>query len=298
MKRALVVGGEGQVGWEMQRVLHPFMQLVVPSPGELDLAQPRAAGQAVRALAPDVILNCAAYTAVDRAEQEAALAQAINADAVHEMGRAAAALGVPIVHFSTDYVFPGDGRAPYREDDPVGPLSAYGRTKLAGELALAASGAAYWTFRTSWVYAARGRNFVKAIVARAQEAGSLRVVSDQRGSPTWARTLAEVIGGLLVVPLRGGRPLAEAVGATAGVYHLTSRGETSWYEFACFVVDQLAPRLNRPVTVTPIATHEFQTVAVRPAYSVLDTTRLRDTFGVALPHWQDAAHLCLADLPV
>ncbi len=294
--RALITGARGQVGWEVARALHPFFELVTPDRDELDLDQPGEVGAVVARFAPDLIVNCAAYTAVDRAEQDQDAARRVNADSVAELARAARILGAPLVHFSTDYVFPGNASSPYRESDATGPLSAYGRTKLAGELALAESGAAYWVFRTSWVYAARGRNFVKAILARARDAGQLRVVDDQKGSPTWARTLAEVVGAI-VVPHAGSRAdLTRHAHHTGGIYHLTSRGEATWYEFACFVIERLQASIGRPVEVTPVSTAEFPTAAKRPSYSVLDTAKLRNAFGIALPHWKAAASLCLEEI--
>jgi dTDP-4-dehydrorhamnose reductase len=259
----------------------------------MDLDRPETLAAVVAAASPDLIVNCAAYTAVDRAERDEAGARRVNSDAVAEIGRAARRLGAPVVHFSTDYVFPGDAAVPYRESDPTGPLSVYGRTKLLGERALAGSNAAHWIFRTSWVYAARGRNFVNAIVVRARDTGQLRIVDDQHGSPTWARTLAEVVGAV-VAPHAGSRAtLARQAEATGGVYHLTSRGETTWYGFARFVLERLQHGLGRPVEITPVTTAEFATAARRPSYSVLDTAKLRSTFGIALPSWQSAAALFL-----
>lgn len=296
MTRVLITGARGQVGWEVARVLHPFFELVMPDRHELDLDRPGDVGAVVARFAPDLIVNCAAYTAVDRAEQEQDAARRINADSVAEMARVARDLGAPVVHFSTDYVFPGNASSPYCESDEIGPLSVYGHTKRMGEVALADSGAAYWLFRTSWVYAARGRNFVKAIAARAKDTGQLRVVDDQRGSPTWARTLAEVVGAI-VGPRAGSRAkLVRHAGDTGGIYHLTSRGETTWYDFACFVTERLQPSLGRPVELTPIRTAAFPTAASRPAYSVLDTAKFQAKFGIALPHWKAAASLCLEEI--
>lgn len=293
MTRVMVTGANGQVGWEVVRVLHPFVQVVAVDRQTLDLGRPECVEGVVASIGPDLIINCAAYTAVDRAEQEPALAQRINADSVHELGEAARRSATPIVHLSTDYVFAGDASVPYTETDDTAPLSVYGKSKLAGERALGASGAQHWIFRTSWVFAARGRNFVKAILARAAESGALRVVDDQRGSPTWARTIAEVIGALIIPHATDRHSLAQRVGETAGTYHLTSSGDTTWYEFARFVIDRLG---GAGVTLTAIRTADYPTAAQRPVYAVLDTSKLRSVFAIDLPAWTIAATLCLADM--
>jgi dTDP-4-dehydrorhamnose reductase len=293
--KVLVIGHLGQVGWEVHRCLHLASDVVGVDRAEIDLADPKAVGTLVREISPSLIVNCAAYTAVDRAETEAALAQAINADSVAAIGAAAKAIDAGVIHFSTDYVFPGDASRPYKEDDPVGPLSVYGKTKLAGELALESSGCRYWTFRTSWVYSSRGRNFVHAIIQRAKEHGSLRVVDDQHGAPTWARSLAMAVATLTLSRLQGGDNLRQLMDETKGLYHLTADGVTTWYGFAAFMMGRLQPSLGRPISVLPIKTREFQTAAIRPASSALSNERFANAFSFRLPHWEIGASLCAAE---
>jgi len=294
--RVLVTGVGGQLGWELVRSLHAFADVIPASRNLLDLARPDTINGVVRELRPDLIINAAAHTAVDRAETERELAFRINADAVGELGRVAHAIGVPVIHFSTDYVFNGHAERPWRESDATGPLSVYGASKLAGEQALAASGATHWIFRTSWVYSARGRNFVKAILARAATQNELRVVADQRGTPTWARSLADIVTSLLQPGLRDAHALARRIDETAGLYHLTSAGETTWHGFAEFIAAALARRSVRVVPVQPVGTADFPTAATRPAYSVLDCGRFRASFDLDLPDWRVGAALCLDEL--
>jgi dTDP-4-dehydrorhamnose reductase len=275
----------GQLGWELQRALAPLGELVaLDRAGEDglsgDLAKPVALADTVRALAPDVIVNAAAHTAVDRAESEPALARAINTEAVAALAAGAARLGAWLVHYSTDYVFDGSGTRPWREDDPTGPLSVYGETKLAGEEAIRASGCAHLIFRTSWVYAARGGNFAKTMLRLAAERDRLTVIADQHGAPTGAELIADISAHALRA--------ARANPALAGTYHLAAAGETSWHGYAGFVIDE-ACRLGRTLQVREIAaipTADYPTPAARPLNSRLDTIRLRTAFDLVLPDWR------------
>ena len=285
----LVIGARGQVGWELLRTLAPLGRVVSADRhgGDLvlDLADP---GGIVERLAPvkaDMIVNAAAYTAVDKAETELDEARAVNADALAELGRLAVADGVPVLHYSTDFVFDGNSRTPYREDDATGPLNVYGETKLAGELALAASGANYLVFRTAWVYGARGPNFMLTMRRLAGEREELRVVDDQVGSPTWSRLLAEATGQIAGRLLSGVVDVAEV----SGTYHLTAAGSTSWYGFARAILDAGDAQCH----LTPIPSSDYPTPARRPAYSVLDNAKLQQRFGIRLPHWQDSLKQCM-----
>lgn len=292
--KILLLGAMGQVGWEAQRAFAPLGEVVAlgrQGEGELcgDLEQPAALAATVRALQPGLIVNAAAYTAVDRAESEPERAQRINADAVSALADAAAAVGALLLHYSTDYVFDGSGSAPWSEDDATAPLSVYGRSKLAGEEAIRASGCRHLILRTSWVYAARGGNFARTMLRLAAERERLSVVADQLGAPT----SAELIADLSAHAARAA--LAEA--ALDGTYHLAASGETSWHGYACFVIAE-ARRLGAQLRVEhidAIATRDYPTPAARPLNSRLDTRRLRARFKLHLPPWQHGVTRMLAE---
>lgn len=304
MKRILLLGANGQVGFELARVLPPLGALVcatrsgqagVAACEAVDLAEAGSLAGLLERVQPQVIVNAAAYTAVDRAEDEPQLAGRINAEAVGEIGAWAVAHDAAVLHYSTDYVFAGHGQRPWRESDATDPLGVYGASKLAGEQALAASGCRHLIVRTAWVYAARGHNFLLTMLRLARQRERLTVVSDQIGSPTPAPLIAAASAALLARwPGQGqAGPRREA-----GTYHLVSAGECSWHAFADAIVERAhaAGLIPRRVPVDPIASDAFPTRAARPAWSVLDTTRLRDTFGVALPPWQQGLDLVLTDL--
>ncbi len=238
-------------------------------------------------MAPDLIVNPAAYTAVDRAEDERALAFLINAEAPGAIARWAARRGVPLVHFSTDYVFDGSGARPWREDDPTAPLSAYGASKLAGEDAIRATSGPHLIVRTSWVYAARGTNFLRTIARLARERGELRIVADQVGAPSSARLIANAVAAVVAAP---GAPLADRFAAAAGRVNVAASGETSWHGFAVAIVEGLQARgISLAVErVVPIATADYPTEAQRPGNSRLDLARLKSIFGVTTPQWGEA----------
>lgn len=287
----LLTGRNGQLGWELQRTLLPVGRVVAVGHAELDLADAAAAGRTLDAVRPDIIVNAAAYTAVDKAESEPDLAHAVNAAAPALLAQWAARNGALLIHYSTDYVFDGAKSAPYVETDPTNPLGAYGRSKRAGEEAVLNSGGDHLIFRTSWVYAARGANFLRTILRLAAEREELRVVNDQIGAPTWARLIAEATALALRQALaerRHGR-------FKSGLFHLAAAGETSWHGFASAIV---AGRGGlRVKTVTPIATADYPLPAARPANSRLDTGAFRARFGLALPDWRDCLKLCLEELP-
>jgi len=281
--RILVTGANGQLGFELARSLGALGEVVAADRETLDLARPDAIVAVVRAARPQLIVNAAAYTAVDRAETERDLAFAINGRAPGILAEEARRLGAVLIHYSTDYVFDGAGSIPYREDAPTAPLNAYGESKLAGERAVAAAGGQALVFRTSWVYGLRGSNFLLTIRRLAAERDELRIVADQVGVPNWCRVLAEAT---VRVAGSGTAALADR----AGLYHLSSTGATSWYEFARAIVGD-APRPR----VVPITSADYPTPARRPAYGVLDTTRFERAFGFALPSWRDALARCLAE---
>jgi dTDP-4-dehydrorhamnose reductase len=281
--RILLTGAQGQVGFELARLLAPQGEVTATDRTLLDLASADAIVAAMRAHKPDLVVNAGAYTAVDLAEREREAAFAVNARAPQVFAEEAKRIGALLVHFSTDYVFDGTATAPYDEAAPTAPLNVYGQSKLAGEQAIAASGAAALILRTSWVYGLHGKNFLRTIQRLAAERDELRIVADQTGTPNWARALAE---GTTRVVARGLADLRER----AGLYHLSSTGATTWHGFASAIVGDVA----RP-RVVPIATADYPTPARRPAYGVLATARFERTFGFALPSWQDALAACLAE---
>lgn len=287
----LLTGKNGQVGWELQRALLPLGRVDAFGHRELDLADAGVVRRKLDEVRPDIIVNAAAYTAVDKAESETDLAQAVNAAAPALLAQEAAQRGALLIHYSTDYVYDGAKAVPYVETDPTAPLGAYGRSKLAGEAGVRASGCHHLIFRTSWVYAARGANFLRTILRLAAEREELRIVADQIGAPTWARLIAEATAHALRQAMqerRGGN-------FESGVFHLAAAGETSWHGFASAIV---AGRSGlRVKTVTPIATADYPTPAKRPANSRLDTGAFRARFGLALPDWRDCLPLCLEELP-
>lgn len=285
--KILLLGKNGQVGWELQRALAPLGTLVAcdfdtPAPLTADFSQPESLAALVAAVQPDVIVNAAAHTAVDKAESEPDLAQALNATAPAVLAREAAARGAWLVHYSTDYVFDGSGSSPRTEDAPTGPLSVYGRTKLAGEQAIATSGCKHLIFRTSWVYAARGGNFAKTMLKLAAERDALNVIADQWGAPTSAELLADVTAHALRQAMA--RP------ELGGLYHCVAGGETTWHAYAQLVIEH-ARAAGVPIKVAadavrPIPTTAYPTPATRPLNSRLDTSRLQTAFGLQLPDWQ------------
>jgi dTDP-4-dehydrorhamnose reductase len=291
--RLLVLGGAGQLGHELCRALAPLGEVVAPPREAFDLGHPDTLAALVDAARPALIVNAAAYTAVDRAESETELAMTVNARAVAALAESAARYRIPLVHYSTDYVFDGRASAPYSEQAPTAPLNAYGHSKLAGEQALLASDAPYLLLRTSWVYAARGQNFLRTVLRLAREHPSLRIVDDQHGAPTWACTLADVTA---LVVYRLGFDAAAWL-PHRGVYHVTNAGETTWCGFARAILARAADWPDiRAREVVAIATEDYPTPAARPRYSVLDSGKLRDTFNLAPEPWESALERCMAAL--
>ncbi|MDP1683944.1 dTDP-4-dehydrorhamnose reductase [Hydrogenophaga sp.] len=297
--KVLLLGKNGQVGWELQRSLAPLGELVsldrhstLADGGCGDLNDLGGLRETVARLRPDVIVNAAAHTAVDKAESEPAVARALNAAAPGVLAEAAHAVGALLVHYSTDYVFDGSGTAPWSEDAITGPLSVYGQTKLEGERLIAAAGSRHLIFRTSWVYAARGGNFAKTMLRLAQERDRLTVIDDQFGAPTGAELLADVTAHAIRQTLRND--------ADCGTYHLAAAGETTWNGYARFVLETaraLKPDLaTKAQEVAPVPTSAFPTAARRPLNSRLDTKRLRHTFGLTMPDWQRGVQRMLAEI--
>ena len=295
--RILLLGKNGQVGWELQRALAPLGELVAldfdsPAPQRADFTNPEELAATVRAIAPQAIVNAAAHTAVDQAESEPELARTINAVAPALLAREAAALGAWLVHYGTDYVFDGSGSAPRSEDAPTAPLSVYGRTKLEGEEAIRASGCTHLILRTSWVYAARGGNFARTMLRLAAERDELAVIADQVGAPTGADLLADVTAHALRAAI--------ANPALAGTYHAVAAGETSWHGYARHVIE-FARAAGQPIRVAaqrvaPIPTSAYPTPARRPLNSRLDTRKLRQAFGLALPDWRAGVERMLREV--
>ncbi len=280
-RRILVTGAAGQIGWELARVLPAHGETVALDRTRLDLASPDALAGQVRDLRPDLIVNAAAYTAVDRAETEPELAHAVNAVAPGILAVEARRLGAVFVHYSTDYVFDGSATEPYTETSPTRPLGVYGATKLAGERAIAEAGGAWIVLRTSWVYGLRGGNFLRTIRRLAAERDELRVVDDQVGTPNWCRLLAEATASIV-------DRTPEELAAGSGIYHLTCSGRTTWYGFARAILGS-----SGAARLTPITTEQYPTPARRPLFSVLSGQRLAATFGVHLPDWQEGLRRCL-----
>ena len=285
--RILISGQHGQVSSELQKRLAVLGELVVPGRDQLDLAQPEQIRQQVRRVRPDLIINAAAYTAVDKAESEKAAAFSVNAEAPGILAEEAAALGIPLIHYSTDYVFDGSKTAPYNEADEPHPLGVYGKSKLAGEQAITAVKGKHLILRTSWVYSTHGRNFLLTMQRLLQEKPELRIVADQIGAPTWAGTIANSTLALIE------RWQAGETGAW-GTYHLTAQGQTSWFGFAQAIGEALREQGKPCANLLPITTSDYPTPASRPLNSRLDCSRLQREWGVSQPDWQTALRECLA----
>jgi len=294
--KILLLGKNGQVGWELQRSLAPLGEVIALDRHSTDfcgdLSQPERLIETVAVCRPDLIVNAAAHTAVDKAESEPELVRRINAEAPAALAQAAVHTGAWLVHYSTDYVFDGSGEQPWHEGDTTGPLGVYGQTKLEGEQAIAASGCQHLIFRTSWVYAARGGNFAKTMLRLAQERERLTVIDDQWGAPTGADLIADVTAHAVRQAHRGA--------AASGLYHLVAGGETSWHGYASHVIAQaqkLRPELNWAVKdIAPVPTTAFPTPARRPLNSRLNTRKLQSQFALTLPHWQQGVDRLLSEI--
>lgn len=300
--KILLLGKNGQVGWELQRALAPLGEVIALDRAggapdlrddlcvDLcgDLSDLEGLARTVRSVAPDVIVNAAAWTAVDKAETEPDMAHRINAEAPAVLAREGAALGAWLVHYSTDYVFDGSGNTPWAETDAVAPLNVYGQTKLEGEQAIVASGCKYLIFRTSWVYAARGANFAKTMLRLARERDVLNVIDDQTGTPTGADLLADITA----------HAIRAATPAVSGIYHLAPQGEVTWWGYASFVIEQARAmgETLQVATIAPIPSLAYPVPAKRPHNSRLSTRKLQAVFGLHLPPWQDGVRRMLTEM--
>ena len=298
----LLTGATGQVGGELLNTLSSLGEVIAPPRSTLDLADIQSIRNTIRTLRPRWIVNPAAYTAVDKAESEPELACAINRDAVRAIGEEAHTIGAGVIHFSTDYVFDGTGTTPYIETDPTNPVSVYGASKLAGEQALAQSAAAHLIFRTSWVYGARGKNFLLTILklARAREHEHLRIVGDQHGAPTWSRDLAQMTAHVISQAETDtkGQDLTAALADSSGIYHASGAGETTWHGFAAEAVRRLREREpnTRFAEIEAITTAEYPTPAKRPANSRMNCAKLEQRFNWRMPDWRESLGKVLAEL--
>lgn len=288
--RILITGGDGQLGWELAHTFAAVGEVHALDRAALDLSSPDAIRASCREIKPSLILNAAAYTAVDKAECEPELAMRINGEAPGVLAEEANRLSAPLIHYSTDYVFDGTAHTPYREDDATGPQSVYGRTKLAGEQAVSTTAKRYLVLRTSWLYSNRRHNFLLTMLRLAREREELRVVADQVGSPTWVRPVSEMTAKCVATN-------ATAVGLAidSGVYHLTAAGQTSWHGFASAILDSTADEARRATRVVAITTAEFPTPAKRPVYSVLDLTKIQSALGIEVPDWRAQLAACVAE---
>ena len=302
--RLLITGANGQVGWHLQRSLAPLGEVTALTRDQLDLADLDAVRRAVRGFAPDILVNAAAYTAVDKAESEPDLARTVNALAPAAMAEELARNGGLLLHFSTDYVFDGSKTSPYEERDATGPLNVYGRTKLEGEQLIVASECPHIILRTSWIYDVRGRNFLRTVLRLAREKDKLHMVSDQFGAPTWARTIAEATAIALARALERN---SETGSWQSGLFHLTAAGQTSWAGFAQAILEDYESLLSWPADtgefggllkathVVPITSDQFKADARRPHYSVLSNAQVQATFGIMMPDWRAQLRLAMQD---
>jgi len=276
----MLIGKNGQVGWELQRTLETLGQVVALDRYQLDLSDPDQIRERVREIKPSLIVNAAAYTAVDQAETESEIAMSINGVAPGILAEESERIGAAIIHYSTDYVFDGSKTSPYTEDDTPNPLNEYGRTKLAGEQAIKSAGTPYVILRTSWVYGMRGKNFLLTILRLVREREEIRIVDDQIGAPTWSRAIAEITAHILSNDYN-------ALSAKSGIYNLTASGSTTWYGFGKAIM-ALDPNSREQSCkhIIPIPTSSYPTPAPRPAYSVLSNSKMKSTFGLVLPDWK------------
>ena len=293
--KILLFGKNGQVGWELNRSLQPLGEVIALGREDADFSNPESLRDIVRKIRPDVIVNAVAYTAVDKAEVEEELAAAINSVAPGVLAEEAFRISALLIHYSTDYVFDGTKESPYIETDEPNPINAYGRTKLAGEQAVQSSGCDYLIFRSSWVYASRGHNFLLTILKLAKERDKLSIVSDQIGSPTSARLIADIT--ILCLQQAIKEKLGNAF--VSDLYHLTASGHTSWHGFAKNIVDIAGQKLNLKLTLkelNTIPTTDYPTPAKRPMNSQLDLKKLSKTFGIEIPNWEKTLELCIKEL--
>jgi len=304
LSRILVAGKNGQVGFELQRRLARIGRVIAAGREEMDLADPDSIRTMVRDSAPNLIVNAAAYTAVDQAESEPELALAINGVAPGILAEEAKRLGATLIHYSTDYVFDGSKPAAYTEDDAPRPISAYGRSKLAGEQAIQAVDLPHLILRTSWVYGTRGKNFLLTILRLAKEREELKVVDDQLGAPTWCQVIAAATGGILQDLGYGQTKFRDACAGKRGIYNLTASGQTSWHGFAAAILANAAGAspgksgfaLDHVPALKPITTEQYPLPAQRPRNSMLSNTKIQSVFGLVMPGWESSLADCMSSM--
>ena len=289
-RKILLTGKDGQVGAELLNALAPLGEVVAFGPAECDLSNAAQLREIVQRVRPDLIVNAAAYTAVDKAEEEADLARAVNADAPAILAEEAKKLNAALVHYSTDYVFDGSKEGPYTEEDDPQPINVYGKTKAEGDSAVLASGIPHFIFRTTWVYGSRGKNFLLTMQRLAGERDELKIVDDQIGAPTWSRTIAQTTANILSQMLEDGGGLP-AIQRASGLYNLSCSGQTSWFGFAQAIIESSG--MANPPRLIPIPTSEFPRPAPRPKNSVLSHEKMKNAFGIILPDWSGTLKLCL-----
>lgn len=292
--KILLIGKNGQVGWELRRTLATIGEVIAVDRRTIDLVEPDTIRQTIQEIKPNLIVNAAAYTSVDKAEQEPELAQAINGDAPGIVAEEAKRIRAGMIHYSTDYVFDGTKTTPYTEQDITNALNIYGKTKLAGEQVIQAVDAPHFIFRTSWVYGTRGKNFLLTILRLTREREELRVVEDQVGSPTWSRMIAGMTAQILS---QGKSKPVEYLQERQGIYHMTAGGQTSWYGFAKMIIESDPDKSKQKLqNLVPIATDQYPTPAFRPAYSVMDNTKMISTFGLSMPNWDECLMMVMEEL--
>ncbi|OUR71060.1 dTDP-4-dehydrorhamnose reductase [Methylophaga sp. 41_12_T18] len=290
--KILLTGANGQVGFELQRSLACLAEVIATDRNGLDLSSNQATQSCIAEHKPDLIINAAAYTAVDKAESEHDLAMQINAVAPTVMAEEAHKLNIPLIHYSTDYVFNGQNSQPWLEDDKVEPINVYGETKLLGEQGIASKNAAHLIFRTSWVYGQRGNNFLLTMKRLGVERESLSVVDDQIGAPTWSRHIADATAQIIAQAIVSGN-VTEFFKANSGIYNLSGGGQTSWHGFTQAIFSQLQLQGEKVAELNAIPTSAYPTPAQRPLYSCLNNDKLADTFAISLPNWQQSLTLAM-----
>ncbi len=294
--RIMLTGATGQVGWELARSLMPLGEVIALTRNQCDLSRPETIPEIVQQIKPDIIINAAAFTAVDKAEQEEELATTINGTAVGVLAEQAKIHNALLIHYSTDHVFDGSKPTPYTETDTPNPINAYGRSKLLGEQAIVSSGCDHIILRTSWVYAARGNSFLRTILRLAQEREELRIVADQYGAPTWARNIADATAHIL----SDAQHRWQAASFTSGIYHLCASGKTTWHGFTSAIIEhvrQVTPVLNlKTENVIAITTQDYQLPATRPANSQMQISHQIAGIGLLMPEWREAMELCMDEI--
>ena len=288
--KILLIGKTGQIGGELKNIVGDLGTLIAIDRQQLDLSNPESIEPSILRIQPEIIINAAAYTGVDKAEEEPDLAMAVNGTGAGLLAKAAKKVGAGLIHYSTDYVFDGCSETPYKEEDPTNPLNVYGKSKLEGEKALAKAGIPYIILRTSWVYSLRGKNFLLSMQELAKKKDSLRIVNDQIGAPTWARSIAKGTHKILGQCLNQNWPKIKD-SSLSGIFHLTCQGKTNWYRFANEIINLSG--IDQNIALQPIPTSEYPTPAIRPLYSLLSNEKIKNVFSLDMPQWEEALKDCM-----